>query len=61
MRAVVSALLALALLAGIAGPLAAADDAKTIFGQLKRTRYGGLAGSRWQGGRRGLGASIATS
>jgi hypothetical protein len=39
MKTIVSALIALSVLAGIAGPVAAADDAKTFFEQQDRARY----------------------
>jgi hypothetical protein len=39
MKTIVSVLIALSVLAGIAGPVAAADDAKTFFEQQDRTRY----------------------
>jgi hypothetical protein len=39
MKTIVAALIALSLLAGIAGPVAAADDAKTFWEQQERTRY----------------------
>ena len=39
MKTIVSALIALSVLAGIAGPVAAAEDAKTFFEQQDRARY----------------------
>ena len=38
MKTIVSALVALSVLAGIAGPVAAAD-AKSFYEQMERTRY----------------------
>jgi hypothetical protein len=39
MKTIVSALVALSVLAGIAGPAAAFDDAKTFYEQQDRARY----------------------
>jgi hypothetical protein len=39
MKTIVSVLIALSVLAGIVGPVAAADDSKTFFEQQDRTRY----------------------
>ena len=39
MKIIVSALVALSVLAGIAGPVAAADDAKTFYEQQDRAHY----------------------
>lgn len=39
MKTIGPALIALSLLAGIAGPVAAADDARAFWEQQERTRY----------------------
>jgi hypothetical protein len=39
MKTIVSALVALSVLAGIAGPVAAADDAKSFYEQQDRAHY----------------------
>ena len=39
MKTIVSALVALSVLAGIAGPVAAAQDAKSFFEQQDRAHY----------------------
>ena len=39
MKTILSTLVALSVLAGIAGPVAAADDAKTFWEQQDRARY----------------------
>ena len=39
MKIIVSALVALSVLAGIAGPVAAADDAKSFYEQQDRAHY----------------------
>jgi hypothetical protein len=39
MKTIVSALIALSVLAGIAAPASAAFDAKTYFEQMDRARY----------------------
>jgi hypothetical protein len=39
MKTILSALVALSVLAGITGPLAAADDAKIFWEQQDRARY----------------------